>query len=354
VSGFPLFERSSHLAGHFTHYDDEFAPHAPLTDAVRQSPLGNLLLRLLRVRWHWREPIERTGDATVAPTLAWLKQRPARPFFLFLHLYDVHGAYIPHQPGQTPSRYYAAASSADRIAVLTDPAERTHLEELYAGEVAFADAQLGKVIALLREQKVLDETLVLLTADHGESLGEHGLFYEHISPYHVETHVPLVLRLPRSEHAGLRITGPAQLQDLPATLRDLLGASLELPGTSLAGALAGGRIPRRLLFTSSMSDFENAWHSVSVRDGRYKLLRSSSAFERYSSHLVDAKEFLFDVASDPGESHDLFATGTLPEGLDLEQLRVALDEFEKVSTATGPDQIDPELAENLHKLGYMK
>jgi arylsulfatase A-like enzyme len=354
VSGFPLFERSSRLASHFHHYDDELDPRAPLSEGARTTPFGRLALRALRRVRPWREPIERAGDATVDRALAWLEDKGSRPFLLFCHLYDPHAEYVPHPPGRRRSHFWDADSSIERLQLIEDEAERRRTAELYDGEVAFVDAQVGRLLDALRARGLLERTLVLVTSDHGESLGEHDYWYEHINPYQVETQVPLILRLPGGQRAGTRVLGPAQLTDLPRTVGDLLGVALDLPGSSLAGAIESGRIPRRLLFCQSMFDFENAWFAVSVRDGRFKLLRRSPAFERYDSRRVAGSERLFDLHSDPGELRDLIAAGAVPEEARLEELRERLDEYEKACVAVGPDRMDPEVAEQLRRLGYVR
>ena len=353
VSGFPLFERSSHLAGHFHHYDDEFDADPPLSEGTRLTPFGHIALRALRKKTKWQEPTERAGDATVERALAWYDTvDAARPTFVFCHLYDVHAEYIPHEPGQKRSRFWDVESSLERLAVLEDESERKLLQELYDGEVRFVDEQVGRLVARLRQLGRLDRTLVIVTSDHGESLGEHDFWYEHINPYHVETHVPLILRLPGGANAGTRVEGPAQLTDLAATMRDLLDVSIDVPGQSLASAIAPAKIPRRLVFSQSMFDFTNAWFAVSVRDGRFKLVRRSAAFERYDSRRVPATEQLFDLTNDPGETVDLLAKGTAPEEARLDELRERLDEYMAACIQVGPTTIDPEVAAQLKQLGY--
>lgn len=355
VSGFPLFERSSRLAEHFHHYDDEADPDAPLTEGTRATPFGNLGTRVLRNNDRWREPIERSGDLTASRALAWLDENGERgtPWFVFLHFYDVHGEDVPHKPGVKRTSW-ASDSLPKRLRFLQNPANRRQMEQLYDGEVEFADAQAGKVIAQLRARGLLDRTLVIATSDHGESLGEHEFWYEHINPYHIETHVPLILRLPGGESAGTRVKGPAELTDLAATVRDLLGVSIDVPGSSLVSSIGTQTIPRHLVFCQSMFDFSSGSHAVSVRDGQWKLLRRSESFQICDSRRIPGGEYLFDVLADPGETNDLIASGAVPEAARIDELRTALDEYEKECVAAGPDVIDPEIAENLRKLGYVK
>ncbi|MBL8840314.1 MAG: sulfatase [Planctomycetes bacterium] len=356
VSGFPLFQRSSHYADHFHWYDDEFDPKAPLGEGGRSSPLGTVALRALRKQLRWKEPIERAGDVTVGRALEWLARDEvaARPFFLFVHLYDVHGEYVPHEPGVARSRFWDLGATRERLAYLDDPQNREHLARLYDGEVKWVDAQVERLFAQLRATKRWDDTLVVVTSDHGESLGEHDYWYEHINPYHVETHCPAIVKLPGGAAAGTRVSGPAQTLDLAKTVVELVGAPFEVegPGASLVGAIESGRIPRRTILCQSMFDFGNTFFAVSAWDGRYKLLYRSPAFQRHDSKRLPASEELFDVLADPGETVDLLKSGALPDDLDLEALRNELDAYFEKCLAVGPAHVADDVAEQLKQLGY--
>ncbi len=354
VSGFPLFQRSSHFADHFQWYDDEFDPRAPLCEGGRSSPLGSVALRALRGQLNWKEPIERRGDVTVERALEWLDRddAAARPFFLFVHLYDVHGEYVPHEPGVARSRFWDLGPTRERLAYLDDPQNREQISRLYDGEVKWVDTQVERLFARLRETKRYDNTLVIVTSDHGESLGEHDYWYEHINPYHVETHCPAILKLPHGEAAGTRVTGPAQTLDLARTVAEIAGAGFEVPGASLVGAIESGRIGRRTILCQSMFDFTNSFFAVSAWDGRFKLLRRSAAFQRYDSKRVAATEELFDLQDDPGETKDLLKSGALPEEFDLESMRRELDDYFAKCLEAGPAHVDEDVAAQLKKLGY--
>lgn len=354
VSGFPLIHRSCQFADQFRWYDDEFSAAVPLCEGARLSPLGGAALRALRHFKRWRDPLDRPGDRTVDRALEWLDDdEPAdRPFFLFVHLYDVHGEYQPHDPGVERSRFFRVHSDLDRFAVIADPAERAHLEKLYDGEVRFVDAQVARLFEALRRSGRYDHTLIVVTSDHGESLGEHGIWYEHVAPWHVETHVPALLKLPRGEAAGTRVRGPAQTTDLAATVTALVGASFELPGTSLVGAIERGEIGPRRIFCQSVFDSSKIQHLVSISDGRHKLVHRLPDWDGSSNRIVPAHDSLYDLATDPGETHDLLATGALPEGLDLEAWRAELTAYQQLCLASSGGGIDASLAESLRQLGY--
>lgn len=355
VSGFPLFHRSSHWGEQFHWYDDEFDPSVPWAEGTRATPLGGVALRTWRHFRRWRDPVERPGDRTVDRTLEWLDDKtPATaPFFLFVHLYDVHGEYVPHEPGVARSRFFQAHSDLERIALVADPAERAHLERLYDGEVRFVDAQVARLVAALKAAGRYDDTLIVVTADHGESLGEHGIWYEHVAPWHAEIHVPALLKLPGGAAAGSRVTGPAQLADLAATAAQLIGAAAELPGASLVGAIERGAIPPRRLYCQSAFDSGYVYHLISVSDGRHKLMHRAADWDGSANRVIPPQDELYDLVADPGETRDLLAAGAVPEGLDLEEWRRDLDAYYQRCLAAGANaEVAADIAEQLRQLGY--
>jgi len=128
---------------------------------------------------------ELPGDVVVDRALAWLSARERRkPFFLWVHLFDPHGPYTPPPAYQRQGRNEATS--------------------LYAGEVSFADAQVGRLLDALRADGTLEETFVLLVADHGEAFGEHGEPTHGAYVWDTTLHVPLILRYPHGARAGER------------------------------------------------------------------------------------------------------------------------------------------------------
>jgi arylsulfatase A-like enzyme/Flp pilus assembly protein TadD len=175
---------------------------------------------------------ERRGDQVVDRALAWLGGSDAahpRPFFLWVHLYDAHAPYDPPAPYR------------DR-----------HPGKPYDGEVAFADAQLGRLLAELDRLHLAADTVVAVAADHGEALGEHGELTHGLLLYEPTLHVPLLVRAPGL--AARVVATPVSLVDLGPTLAGLLGKPLApaggsgdrggtLDGRDLSAALARGEEP---------------------------------------------------------------------------------------------------------------
>jgi arylsulfatase A-like enzyme len=235
---------------------------------------------------------------------------------------------------------------------------------LYDGEIAYADAQLGRFLGALAERGELDQTLVILTSDHGEGLGAHGYYYDHGSfLYDEELHVPLILRLPGKAHAGTRVAGLTRLLDLAPTVLELCGvaAPAELSGTSLIpllsaaarGAAGIGADEERLAFAHSemagdVSSFALLGRRLALRTARFKLIWTSPHW-RDTERVAERYE-LYDLARDPGEQTDL-AHGAPAQAAPLwEQLERWRDAMQSVAE-TGA--LAEDVREHLRALGYL-
>src|SRR4029077_6512418 len=143
------------------------------------------------------DEVKRPGDVVVDQALGWLKRSPQRPFFLWVHLYDAHYPYAPPEP-------YA----------------RRYKTHLYDGEIAFVDAQIGRLLSFLKTSASLANSLVVLAADHGEGLGEHGEQKHGFFIYDSTLHVPLIVKIPG---ATPRVVGAdVSLVDVMPTLLQAL------------------------------------------------------------------------------------------------------------------------------------
>jgi arylsulfatase A-like enzyme len=179
--------------------------------------------------------------------LGWLSQRrdPRRPFFAFLNYFDAHSPYLP--PAGTEFRFGLAPQTDAEFLLLDEYwKDVDHLRlprhyqllvrDSYDNCIAYLDERLGELFDALQQSGVLDRTLVIVTADHGEELGEHALFDHGESLYRPETHVPLLVVLPESNRVSGVVRECVSLRDLPATIVDLVGLvdGSPFPGRSLA------------------------------------------------------------------------------------------------------------------------
>ncbi len=257
---------------------------------------------------------ERRASDVIDAALAWLKRRDrARPFFMWVHLFDPHAPYAPPKEFQTG-------------ALAREP---------YLGEIAFADRELGRLLAALREQKLLDRVAVLAIADHGESFGEHGESSHGVYCYESTLRVPLILRMPGGEH-GVRKNALVSGVDVYPTLAEAMGLAVPPSGEIDGVSLFAPKLDRGIYFESYYAWNAYRWSPIAGwLDGQGKYLHSSTP------------EF-FDLTADPGEAHDLASqrdSGRYEAAISALAARPALVQGD----AHG---IDEALKQRIRSLGY--
>jgi len=270
--------------------------------------------------WRKAEAVNETAFRVLDEALA----RP-QPFFVFLHYWDPHTPYLAPPPfnrmfysrsrnEKDPNihvldemwasydafRFYFAQWLGG-LGAVTDP---QYVNALYAGEVAYCDACLAEVFTRLQEADKLDETLLVLTSDHGEELDEHQMWWDHHGLYETNLRVPLIMRCPGRLPASRRVKGTVTLTDIVPTVLELLelGELLErypFDGRSLTPLIAGrrrGDLYPQLYLT------ECTWMKKrGLRTRQYKLIQRLTATDMH-----DRPEFeLYDLLADPGEQHNL-------------------------------------------------
>jgi arylsulfatase A-like enzyme len=234
------------LARGIAHFED--FPLTPRSLVGRTVPGRWILMNILyRGMYHdikWIGLQSRGAHGTNEAFLGWLRQRrPDRPFFAFLNYFDAHAPYVP-PPGYVgrfgirprPPRDYefllGHMGAANNPSINRDA---QMANDCYDDCIAFLDDELGRLLNELRGQGLLDNTVVIITSDHGEAFGDHGHFGHGSSLYLDSIGVPLVVLSPRAP-AGRVVDSPVSLRDLPATVVDQLGLSAgsPFPGRSLA------------------------------------------------------------------------------------------------------------------------
>jgi len=265
--------------------------------------------------------IDRKAVEVVDAALPWLDGHAAAPFFAWLHFYDPHAPYDPPEPF--------------RSAFAGRP---------YAGEIAYVDSQISRVLEWLDVRGLADRTIVVAMGDHGESLNEHGEASHGLFVYDATVRVPLIIRAPFSRLQGRRVRSVVRAQDLLATLLDLSG--IEPPSsaqsTSLVPLMAGEVADLNLDAYSESYYARNhyGWSELrAIRVGRYK--------------FVDAPHpELYDVERDPGETTNLYEAR---RGL-ADQMSAALARLGRAdgrTAGTAPTTVDPETRARLAALGYI-
>jgi arylsulfatase A-like enzyme/tetratricopeptide (TPR) repeat protein len=292
VSAFPLDSRFGLTRG-FDVYDDAYPSKPTAEESYSERPAGK----------------------TVAAALRWLAGRKGK-WFCWVHLWDPHAPYAPPEP------------YADRFKA--DP---------YSGEVAYVDAELGKLLDEIDKGGGLNKTLVVLTGDHGEALGEHGEMGHGYFAYNATIRIPLIIAGPGTK--ALRVTEMVSHVDIFPTVCEILG--LERPpslhGESLAPFLRGRTVKARPIYFESLE---------ANRNRGWAPLRGI---------IADGKKF---IDSPIPELYDLekdFAEGTnLAPGTDLQPYRKILEDKMKRDASPLHDEAvrrtDQETRERLRSLGY--
>jgi len=249
--GAVVLDRQYGLERGFDHYDDRMAPRR----AAGEFGFA-----------------ERSADRVVDSAIAWLETAPER-FFLWVHLYDPHAGYKP------PDRYLARSPSHP-----------------YAGEIAFADAELGRLVERVRSRWAERRTLFAVTSDHGESLGEHGEMTHSLTIYDATQRVPLILSGPGFT-GGKREQRPVRLVDVAPTILALARAEpiLDADGRDLLAApREPGGEPSLAYVETLVPQLDLGWSPLlGVRSARFKYIRAP-------------RPELYDLAADPGETRNLF------------------------------------------------
>ena len=214
----------------FAHYED-----FPLSlDLVlHSSSWGRMIGAVVRL---WNNELTMVGRKTAADVhqsfLSWLDAGgDERPFFAFLNYFDAHSPYMLPNPSEHRFSPIPAVPKFDFYADYS-PAEIQLQRDAYDDCIAYLDARIGELIAALEARDVLSDTLVVITSDHGEQFGEHGLIYHGNSLYRPLLHVPLILVHPTSIPTGRVVSTTVGTRHLAATIADLTAA----PAAGLAGA----------------------------------------------------------------------------------------------------------------------
>jgi arylsulfatase A-like enzyme/tetratricopeptide (TPR) repeat protein len=259
---------------------------------------------------------DRPGALTVEAARAWLEAGGRGRSFCWVHLYEPHFPYAPPEPFASRFR-----------------------DQAYQGEVAAADAALEPLLRPLLEKGAAARTLVVLTSDHGESLGEHGERSHGIFAYEATLRVPLILWAPGLLRPRV-VTSPASHVDVLPTLLDAVGQRLPegLDGRSLLAAASGRPSePEAVYFEALSASLNRGWaplHGVLAGGLKY----------------VDLPEpELYDLARDPAESQNRAAA----QPGDLERLRAVLGRLRAADRGVERTQEDASVREHLSALGYV-
>ena len=264
---------------------------------------------------------ERRADEASRFALEWLDKHKSEKFFLFLHYYDPHHPYDP--PGAFKSTYQY------------NP---------YAGEVAYTDYCLGQVINKLKELKLYNSTLIIITGDHGEMLGEHGESSHGYFIYQSAIKVPLIFKLP-GRTKPQRINHIVGLIDIVPTICSMLGIEMQehIQGVDLSEYIKTGKpkVQDRHIFCESLTATKYNGNSLlSVVTDRWKYIQTT-------------KPELYDLANDAEESNNMLAEEPQRGRILQDRLQQILEESVRSGEADSNIELDEQTLESLKSLGYV-
>jgi arylsulfatase A-like enzyme len=296
---------------------------------------------------------DRTNDRIADAFRAWVARRSTRPFFAFVHMWDVHYDYIPPEPyaamfdpgytGRLDGRNILGAG----FPLNASARDVEHLLALYDGELRYTDDTIGRLLAMLDEKGLLERTLVVVVADHGDQFLEHGGKGHQSSLFEELVHVPMILwaraGLPRGRH----VAAPVSLVDVAPTILDALGLPpLDGADGETLLPLVAGRARTRPVFGVLYNSITGDVEVADVREGDVKVIRDKAG--QWAE---------YDLRRDPGEHAPTPPAAGSPLvaalGRQLDEARAAFDAYRAASPERNAEALPPELERKLRSLGYV-
>ncbi len=310
------------------------------------------------------------ADAITDRALRWTARRGRKPFFLFINYMDPHDCYDPPQPfrdafaaGVDPTigfvrwdfrreRHLSSNDFVRDVLPRLSARDWQAVVDLYDAEIAYLDHEMGRLFARLKAQGQYDDTVIVISADHGELFGEHGLANHFKALSEEEIHVPLVLRYPARLPGGTRVSPLVQMSDVLPTVLELLGLTSvpEMDGQSLMPLVARGERSATEVFSSLIrrpeADFPHTapGHLVSVRTPESKYVWSSTGQHAF-----------YDLRTDPEAHRNVYESQS-----DRPEVRAAAkraEEWRRRVGLDGQETYTPDDAlttERLRALGYVQ
>jgi arylsulfatase A-like enzyme len=314
---------------------------------------------------HKKARTAKVGPAVTDKALDWLDRADGRPFLLFLHYWDVHYDYTPPRRYEKmfDPDYRGKLDGADirhrtDIAPGMNPRDLQHLLALYDAEIRYTDDAIADLLAGLTARGLDRNTMVWITADHGEEFLDHGGTMHGFTVYEDQLRVPLLARIPWLAATAKEIQEHVSLVDLLPTFLDLLNVPAgdrTLHGLSLRPLLTGGEWERdHILAETAIGRFGG-----SPAKARWSAMidQAGGKLHRVRLNPKESRLMLFDLPTDPGEQRDQAETEV--ERRDalrrrLAHAQTAQRQLRATLDASAAAKIDPQMAETLKGLGYIR
>ncbi|RMF92635.1 MAG: hypothetical protein D6734_11850, partial [Candidatus Schekmanbacteria bacterium] len=327
--------------------------------------------------------IIRDADKTTDAVINFLKkQGKNKPFFLFIHYFDPHWPYDPPQQylhlydtkysGKLDGNFKTLQKMRLAMAKGKGVSEndRIHLQALYDGEIRFINDQFRRLIAELELSGLIQNTIIVFTADHGENFFEHDGYIDHSSRvYESNIHIPLIIFYRGIIPPNTKISKLIRNIDIAPTLLDLAGIEIpkEFEGKSFAGLLRGkeenknkeigevvlfSEATRNALYPEGADEYLTKVKRKWTNDPFAKCIRTQR-WKYIETPYLNRKE-LYDLSKDPQEVNNLANTLDEKTNKIIENLKVMLDKYTEINTSTGRMTKSKKSIENLKSLGYLQ
>jgi len=288
-----------------------------------------------------------TAEWVTGAAVKWLEAYGDDPFFLFLHPWDPHTPYVPPEEyknlfypgngkGGDPKSWEAIESQLvytffdnHLYKAMGNPTDLEYITAQYDSEIRYCDDSLARFFDTLKSMGLWDNTAIIITSDHGESMTEHHVYFGHHGIYDCILHVPLIVRLPDAGKPGNRVDEMFQHMDIAPTVCDMLGLDIpgQFEGRSLLPAVCGEDMEGYEAIYAGEASLMAKW-AIRTRD--WKFLKNIDPVDYH----VDYDE-LYHVAEDPSESHNVI--DLYPDMTDKLELR--LDRWKHERLGGRPDPV---------------
>jgi arylsulfatase A-like enzyme len=289
----------------FNHYEDYRTTPGQtfLSDSYNRELFYRLGLK--NIIQNYKNFDRKSAGQVRSDFLHWLTEvKGTRPFFAFLNFFDTHDPYLaPLDYARKFADKKPEAFLSPELVWTLDPEVLQELNTAYDGSIAYVDDQIGKLVNDLDQMGQLDNTLIVITSDHGEQFGEHRLIGHMNSLYHSLLHVPLLFLFPGRIPANQSVSARTSLIDLPATILELTNPEkqLQFPGNSLSRYWTSNPTDSEV-HLAELNNHAEDYHSQAVGKG---IMRSLYSGDIHYIKNPDSSEELYDLALDPTEQKNL-------------------------------------------------
>ena len=290
----------------------------------------------------------------------WVKKNKDKPFFIYLHYHGVHAPYRPPEPYKSKYLYdrfrirkeipisndktnkYRGKGNIPYIVAENNISDVSYYIAKFDGKISYIDYQVGRLIESLKRLGLLEDTLLILTADHGEMLGEHNIYFTHGNCYESNIRVPLIIRFPKLFPRREIISQQVSLIDIIPTILEIMEIDIPdyIQGKSLLTLFKKNKSDQHVYLYSS--NFDPASNTASIRSESWKLIRKSNTIYE-----------LYNLIDDLQEQHNLINK----EQDKFEELKRILEIYEKGSSPFKEKKnklLTDKEKEILRSLGYLQ